>query len=447
MIAAVNSSANLNGLVKTVSSTSVMVILVCYFVQGALGMSRLAISFLFKDSFHLSPSEVDAYRGIAALPWIIKPLYGFLTDTVPLLGYRKKSYLIVAGLIGCSAWCVFSRASIVSTAVIAEIFASASVAFSDVVVDSIVVESSRDGSDLQTLCWGSRAVGDVLSAYFSGSLLEYVSPRNVLLMTSLLPLCITLSAFTLDEAPIEASQLSWNDLYKKLLAQGEQLRLTIINPKIYYPVLFIFCWQATPSCNSAMLYFKTNELHFKPEFLGRVRLVSSLAHLFGVLIYRNFLKQIKLKSLIFWTSLVSVPLSLSEVLLTTHLNRSMGIPDEVFALSDTAVVAVLGQIASMPTLILAASLCPPGVEGTLFAALMSIYNLAGTLSHELGAFLTWVLGVTQDNYANLSILVVLCSLSNLLPLPFIDIIDPVAEKVAVTSEDTEKPSSATLKSL
>ena len=446
MIAAGGSSSNLHGLSKSVSSTSVMVILVCYFVQGAIGMSKLATAFLFKDSFLLNPFEVDAYRGLAALPWIIKPLYGFLTDTVPLLGYKRKSYLVVAGLVGFCSWFALSRSASVTSAVLAEMFAAASVAFSDVVVDSIVVERDREGNDLQTLCWGSRALGDVISAYFSGSLLEVISPRAVVLLTSLLPLCITLSAISLDES-LEPSMLSWNDLYKKLLAQGEQLRITIINPKIYYPVLFIFCWQATPSCSSAMLYFKINVLKFKPEFLGRVRLVSSLAHLFGVLIYRNALKQIKLKTLIFWASLISVPLALSEVLLTTHYNRSLGVPDELFTLSDTAVIAVLGQVASMPTLILAASLCPPGVEGTLFAALMSIYNFAGTLSYEFGACLTWVLGVTQDNYANISLLVVLCSLSNLLPLPFIDSIDPGVEKTVVTLEDTEMASSTSLKSL
>ena len=82
------------------------------------------------------------------------------------------------------------------------------------------------------------------------------------------------------------------------------------------------------------------------------------------------------------------PLGLSQVLLTTHLNRSLGIPDEAFVLGDSAVLAALGQVAFMPTLVLAAKLCPPGAEGTLFASLMSIYNFSGTVASELGALLT-----------------------------------------------------------
>ena len=77
----------------------------------------------------------------------------------------------------------------------------------------------------------------------------------------------------------------------------------------------------------------------------------------------------------------------------------------------------------MPTLVLASSLCPPGVEGTLFATLMSIYNFSGTVSSELGSLLTSWLGVTDSNFDNLSLLVLISSLSSLLPLPFIGLLD------------------------
>jgi hypothetical protein len=92
-------------------------------------------------------------------------------------------------------------------------------------------------------------------------------------------------------------------------------------------------------------------------------------------------------------------------------------------LTDTVVLSVLGQIAFMPTLVLAASLCPPGIEGTLFASLMSIYNAAGTLSSEVGAGMTSLLNVSEKNYDNLPLLITICSLSSLLPLPFIGVID------------------------
>ena len=68
-----------------------------------------------------------------------------------------------------------------------------------------------------------------------------------------------------------------------------------------------------------------------------------------------------------WTAIASVVAGLSQLLLVTHVNRDLGIPDTLFTFGDDLVLTVFGQLAFMPLLVLAASLCPPGVEGTLFA--------------------------------------------------------------------------------
>ena len=91
-------------------------------------------------------------------------------------------------------------------------------------------------------------------------------------------------------------------------------------------------------------------------------------------------------------------------------------------------LSALGQLAFMPTLVLASALCPPGIEGTLFATLMSIYNAAGSLSALLGGWLTSTLGITESNFDNLSLLVVICSVSSALPLFFLDFLDKRSEQ-------------------
>ena len=49
-----------------------------YFVQGALGLAHLAVSFFLKDRLGLSPAEVASLVGISMVPWTIKPLYGMI---------------------------------------------------------------------------------------------------------------------------------------------------------------------------------------------------------------------------------------------------------------------------------------------------------------------------------------------------------------------------------
>lgn len=62
-------------------------------------------------------------------------------------------------------------------------------------------KSQAIAGGLQSLCWGSAAVGGIVSAYFSGALLERMTTREVFSLTTYLPILITLCALFVDETP------------------------------------------------------------------------------------------------------------------------------------------------------------------------------------------------------------------------------------------------------
>jgi len=412
-------------------------ILLVYFVQGVMGVSRLAVSFFLKDELALSPATVSAFTGIAIFPWMIKPLYGFLTDGLPLFGFRRRSYLAVSGLLGAGSWALLSTPSIVDSApkaLACMTLASLSVAVSDVVADSMVVERARNEPDsvagrLQSLCWGCSAVGGLISAYFSGALLERVSVRQVFALSAALPLVTASVAMLIREKRAAAGT--------QISSGAKRLADALKKRSVWMPTLFIFVWQATPSAETALFYFTTNELHFGPEFLGRVRLAASAASLVGVLVYQRLLSSVSIKKVLVGVTLASIPLGLTQLLLVTHANRALGLDDKLFALADSAILTVLGQVGFMPVLVLAARLCPPGVEATLFATLMSIYNAASATGSELGALLTHLLGVTDTNFDNLALLVFICTISSLAVLPFAGLIDQADSRELNESDHNE----------
>ncbi|MGL5082808.1 MAG: folate/biopterin family MFS transporter [Microcoleaceae cyanobacterium] len=396
-------------------------ILMVYFVQGILGLARLAVSFFLKDDLGMSPAEVSAMFGIVALPWVIKPLFGFVSDGLPLLGYRRRSYLILSGLMGTASWIMLSTwAHTPWMATLIITLSSISVAISDVIVDSLVVERVRNESisdvgSLQSLCWGTSALGGLVTAYLSGFLLELFDSRTIFLITASFPLIISSAAWLITEEKV--SRLSSWDTVK---GQISQLRQAVTQRAIWLPTAFLFIWQATPTADSAFFYFTTNELGFEPEFLGRVRLVTSIASLGGIWLFQRFFKSVPFRTIFGWSTVASAVLGMTMLLLVTHANRTLGIDDHWFSLGDSLILTVMGQIAYMPVLVLAARLCPAGVEATLFALLMSVSNLAGLLSYESGALLTHVFHVTETNFENLWLLVVLTNLTTLLPLPFLN---------------------------
>ncbi|WP_414543135.1 folate/biopterin family MFS transporter [Nostoc sp. CCY0012] len=420
-------------------SAELMAILTVYFVQGILGLARLAVSFFLKDELLLSPAQVSALFGIVALPWIIKPVFGFISDGLPIFGYRRRPYLVLSGLLGAISW--VSLATIVHTswaATLAIALGSLSVAVSDVIVDSLVVERARvesqaDAGSLQSLCWGASAFGGLLTAYFSGMLLEHFTTRTVFWITASFPLIVSAVAWLIAETPISKdSPDSNNSLSTK--HQLKQLRQAITQKAIWLPTAFVFVWLATPTADAAFFFFSTNELHFQPEFLGRVRLVTSGASLIGIWIFQRFLKSVSFRLIFGWSTVLSAALGMTMLLLVTHTNRALGIDDHWFSLGDSLILTVMGQIAYMPVLVLAARLCPPGVEATLFAVLMSVSNLAGMVSYEFGAMIMHWLGITETNFESLWLLVIITNLSTLLPLPFINWLpanDPQSETLTL----------------
>lgn len=425
-------------------SPELAAILVVYFVQGALGISRLAITFFLKDELHLGPAEVASLTAIAAFPWLVKPVYGILTDSLPLFGYRRRSYLVGAGLLGAASWTALATsATSIAAVTVASVAAAASVAVSDVVADSLVVERVRGkpastSGALQSLCWSASAIGGLLSAYLSGSLLELFTARQIFGGTAVLPLLTASLAGLIVEKPTTLSGMS--EFGSVLRDRSSALIGAFSNKSVYLPVAFIFIWQATPNPDSAMFFFNTNVLGFGPEFLGRVRLASAGAALVGLWSYQRYFRYLPIKKIMLGATLIGVPLALSQLLLVTRFNLALGISDKIFALTDTAVLAALGQVAFMPTLVLAARLCPPGVEGTLFAALMSVYNASGATSNELGSLLTHALGITETDFTNLWKLVLICGVSSLSALPLLGLIDAAPNSLPEEEDDVDSSS-------
>jgi hypothetical protein len=199
--------------------------------------------------------------------------------------------------------------------------------------------------------------------------------------------------------------------------------MSILSQKsILYPLMFLMILNITPSSGSALFYFEVNKLGFQPEFFGKLGLVSSISSLFGIVLYNQKLKSIPLRTIFKWTCILGTILGMSPLILVTQVNKIIGISDEWFAIIDDIVLSIFGQITFMPILVLAAKMCPPGVEAMLYATIMSANNLSGNIGRLLGGLLTQMMGITNDNFTNLPWLLVLTNLSGLIPLMFLNLI-------------------------
>ena len=71
-----------------------------YFNQGFKTFMDLSMMDLFKHYLFLQPAEMQFYSSIISFPWCIKLFYGLLSDNLPIFGSKRRSYLILNGILG-----------------------------------------------------------------------------------------------------------------------------------------------------------------------------------------------------------------------------------------------------------------------------------------------------------------------------------------------------------
>jgi len=112
-----------------------------YMNNGMKVMASLAYMDLFKTRYGLEPSQTQFLASIVMIPWTPKVVYGIITDTFPIFGSRKRSYIILMGLIQFLAAIMIATVSFESVYPVCFFLTmiSLSGALMDVVVDGLMV--------------------------------------------------------------------------------------------------------------------------------------------------------------------------------------------------------------------------------------------------------------------------------------------------------------------
>lgn len=119
-----------------------------YLNTGMKAMTTLAFLDLFRSQYKLEPTETQSLTAMMTLSWTPKLFYGIISDTFPICGTRKKSYIIVMGLLQfVTAWMIaminFKHPIMVC---VLGFFMNLASAFMDVVVDGLMVMQARRDS-------------------------------------------------------------------------------------------------------------------------------------------------------------------------------------------------------------------------------------------------------------------------------------------------------------
>ena len=355
---------------------------IVYFAQGMWYLPNQTITISLKDA-GLSAGQVATFFAITTVPWLIKPVYGLLSDFVPLFGFHRKSYLMLTSataaaagiLLGVTGEHSYSRMAILFTGM------ALGLAFTDVLVDALMVENGKPlrlTGAFQSVQWGAITVASILVGELGGYLAEHRRLHAAFFIAACFPLVsFLMAALFVREAPArkerEEFRITWRAI-RKALAERE----------IWVVGGFIFFWTFSPSFGPALLYYQTDVLHFSQQFIGHLGALAAVAGVVGALIYAPLSRLVPLRRLINLSIGVGVVGTLAYLFYE----------GPVSALIIDVVFGCVGMTTQLAFLDLAAKSCPRHIEATFFALLMSIYNGGTQISQNIGGRLYDSFGYT-----------------------------------------------------
>jgi hypothetical protein len=362
----------------------------------------VSVAILLNTDLGCEASDLAFYYAAVFIPWNLRAVYGLVSDIFPILGSRRKPYLLVC-YIGIGACLVVFGQAVVTLkdAYIVGILLNFFFAFSESVVDAISVDlvsaaeeseetplrdRVRRSTDIQSAAMTFRTIGSLVAVPMAGSLSGVLSPRTLISATAVFPMIAIVVSFV-----VEIEHPGMKDVvHKRTLEVLMYIRRNIrervfpreivntITP-VLLPCVFVLLYASCPSSNIPFSNYLLTKLNFSKGEYHAISLCGTIGGLLGTLLYWKLLRNTLSIRLGFVVSICLNFLTTSSRLLIIYELQSI-----YFVCFDEMLVNAALRLTLMPVQIygslVASSPANQAFEGLVFGIFVSVENWGGTLS-------------------------------------------------------------------
>ena len=402
----------------------------CYLLVGLLqGLSGVFTN-VYPLDLNASEAQQTTISSLKSLPATFKLAFGFLSDNIPLAGYRRKSYMLVGWAIASLSMLVLLTFSDLSAEAITlnneqmdgegtsgrylqrDLQSSQNIVgappsipflsfsllmfgsgfwFADVMGDSLVAEKAKlepesSRGHLQSTCYACRFFGLMIAAPTSTVIYSMYGPKFVVMLMAALPSLILPLIYNLKEKKnIEIASTK---------EQCKEIWNTVCSRAVWQPMGFVYLYNVLQVGNSAWKQFLKTVLNFTSNQLNSLLIIAYVLLWLGIMVYKKFFIKVSWRSVYVTTTLLNGLFSALQILLIKGI--TFGLSPFLFALGDDAFADFLGGIQFLPTTIMMVHLCPSGSEGASYAMFTTMNNSAITLASAFSTLLLGVWDVSRD---------------------------------------------------
>ncbi len=320
----------------------------------ASGLISQPLSYYLMTALKWEPDKITQYMTVLILPWIIKPIYGMISDFVPLFGYRRKTWLFVTNFLAMIGYLWLVGIHDTSSILMGMFLASLGIAASTALCGALMVESGKRYSMSGTFVnqqWMWFFGATVFCALIGGALTQYLSPLHAFhtaaFIAALVPIGVLVGVWTLVEEEkatinVEGLKMSWRAFISTF-----GLRI------IWLVGLFIFFYHFSPSFGQPLYAYQTKVLLFPQGFIGILGAIGAGSSVLGGFVYQYLQTRMTTKQMLILSIALGMVSQASYLLLVGPVSAV------ILAVAN----GIFGMITLVTLLTLAADFCPDGAEG------------------------------------------------------------------------------------
>lgn len=398
----------------SVLGTTPVSLMFAYFTVGFVGgFTGLPCTYTMVN-LGFTATDVATTALLASLPWCCKPLWAFVSDSLPCLGYRRRPYVCVFSIVTSV---VLLRTPTYATSDTATMFvfmlvmSSFALCVVDIAVDGSVMvlvgnESGNDEGKAQTHSWIARIGGATLAAGWSGYVYELVGFNALMTGCAALPLVLAIVALDIPDVPVTQSRALQRRTASETL-RGIVSALWSCRCVLAAGVVV----NLIPEINTSMFFFLLST-KVTPREMSLIEVTGSFMSLATLAVY-NAARPSHRRAFFVGVVLNAVAAAIGSFMANDSVPWLLQ-----GAMLESALSAVGSALILMPTVTelgktAAASTC----EATVYSCALSMLNLASVGSETVAASCMRTLSVTKGNVNNVRIFVALVAVVTLFTAP------------------------------
>jgi hypothetical protein len=382
-------------------STKFFVIVVS-FVMGLFEIAALPSFMYQKDVLKIEPETMQLIFGIIAIPWCIKPVFGYIFDEIIYRIKKTKYIIIISGFIRVITFMIIAMYQVPAIPFYAMAFIISMCTLSENIVSEYILVISTKKENEQNpesqanhlpIFFGFRAAGTLIGNFWGGRIIKTHSIQSAYFICSLFPLIVIFIAFLYKERNDNSRQPK-----KSFMEEVEIMKQLIFRDKVLQMILFICLINLTPNFDVLYTFYMTDYLKFTTEDLANFSTFATICYIIGLFCYSFFFKDINPKKFFITTNFFLWVMNISFLLVVLKVLDRWGWDNKLFCLLTQGVYSFVAELNYMPILAIWCSVCPKNLEATSITLFTGLMNLSSNLSNYIGSFLIWILNIHKENY-------------------------------------------------